>query len=316
MPTNTIVKIIHGSHLFGLNTDSSDRDYKGVFQASLEDIILDQDVKTIIESTSSNDSHNISTDVDIEFKELRTFIKDCLDCQPYALEMLFVTQEFVVESSSTWEFLQSNQDKLIGNDLRLFGSLAFGMSSKFVLRGEGLKELQRVIMWFELQGSQLKLRDVIGELPLSDYIFTDVYKHKLKNQSHPDEQRLCCLGMILQYNKSIKECLVTLHKRLNSNVSNSHDIVETDYKSYSHALRLLYELEELLTQRNLTLPIPKCDLLIKIKKREIELSIVQNLIFDELARIKKLPNNLSQPDVEFWDNWIVVHYSSQIVQPI
>ena len=39
----TIVKAIAGSKLFGLSTPSSDTDYKMVYQASLEDIVLKND---------------------------------------------------------------------------------------------------------------------------------------------------------------------------------------------------------------------------------------------------------------------------------
>jgi RNA repair pathway DNA polymerase beta family len=313
MPNQSIVKTIYGSHLFGLNTDSSDQDYKGVFQSSLSDIILGRDVKTINSSTSSFDQTNTSTDIDTEFKELRTFIGDCLDGQTYAIEMLFTPPSLILETSPIWQFIQANRVRLIPRDLKAFASYAFSHSAKYSLRGERLQELQRVIVWFELQDQKLRLRDVIDDLQLSDYTFTEIYKHKLKTQSHPDEQRLCCLGMIFQYNKSIAECTQILTKRLLNYGPNAlpKEAIEIDWKAYSHVSRLLSEWEQLLTESRLTFPIPSCEWILQVKKGTIPMEVVQDKIFEEFVRISKLPNKLPDADTQFWHNWLVAHYSQR-----
>lgn len=47
----TIVKTIAGSHLFGLNTENSDTDYKGIYLPSAEQILLSSYPETISQST-------------------------------------------------------------------------------------------------------------------------------------------------------------------------------------------------------------------------------------------------------------------------
>jgi RNA repair pathway DNA polymerase beta family len=316
MTKTTILKTIYGAHLFGLNTPNSDKDYKGIFQSSIEDIILCKDVKTINESTNSSLSKNSNQDVDIELKELRTFIADCLAGQTYALEMLFTPSEFILESSPTWDFVQSNRSRLVHNDLQPFVAYAFSQSSKYSLRGTRLLELERVIKWFQTQNPNVKLGTVVDRLEISDYTFTQVYKHKLKLQTHPDEERLCCLGMIFQYNKPIKECLPTLLKRLDQYGERSEinkDNGGVDWKAYSHAFRLVYEWEQLLTTGQLTFPTPHRDYVLGVKLGNYGVEETQDNLFEEFARISKIPNNLPEPDIEFWNNFLIETYTKGLI---
>jgi RNA repair pathway DNA polymerase beta family len=316
MSKTIILKTIYGSHLFGLDTPNSDKDYKGVFQSSIEDIILGKDVKTINESTNSNLSKNSNQDVDIELKELRTFIADCLAGQTYALEMLFTPAEFIIESSSIWDFIQVNRSKLVPNDLQPFAAYAFSQSSKYSLRGTRLLELERVIEWFQTQTPNVKLGTVVDKLEMSDYTFTQVYKHKLKLQTHPDEERLCCLGMIFQYNKPIKECLPTLLKRLGQYGQRSEinkDNGGVDWKAYSHAFRLMYEWEQLIETGQLTFPTPNRDYVLGVKLGKYGIEETQDNLFEEFARISKIPNNLPEPDIKFWNNFLIETYTKSLI---
>jgi RNA repair pathway DNA polymerase beta family len=316
MPNTPILKTIYGSHLFGLNTPDSDKDYKGIFQASIQDIILKRDVKTINQSTTSNASKNSNQDIDIELKELRTYIADCLAGQTYALEMLFTPPGFILESSPTWEFIVANRAKLVPNDLQPFIGYAFSQSSKYSLRGARLLELERVIKWFQAQESNIKLGSVIDRLEKSDYTFTQIYRHKLKLQSHPDEERLCCLGMIFQYNKPIKECLPTLLKRLDQYGSRSEtnkDNGGVDWKAYSHAFRLMYEWEQLLLTGELKFPTPNRDYILGVKLGKYGIEETQDNLFEEFARISKISNNLPEPDLEFWNNFLIEAYTKGLV---
>lgn len=314
MPLNSnqkpIVKAIAGSHLFGLNTPTSDVDYKGVFQESLENIILGTDSKNINITTNKSNNRNTVDDVDIELKELRTFIKDCMLGQTYACELLFTPKEFILETSTQWEFIQDNKSKLIPNNLAPFIGYAFGQSQKYSLRGVRLEELQRVIAWFEAQNRQLKLEDCYQTLQQNKYTYYEMYKHT-NNTILPDEARLNVLGMIFQLNKPVKECLPTLKKRLDQYGERSKlnmDNGGVDWKAYSHAFRLIYEWEQLLVEQQLTFPVPQKDFILSVKKGEMLFEELQDKLFDEFERVKKIPNNLPEPDRKFWNNWLINQY--------
>ncbi len=46
-----LFKTLFGSHLYGTDTEKSDKDYKGIFIAPLSEIILKKDRHVIYEST-------------------------------------------------------------------------------------------------------------------------------------------------------------------------------------------------------------------------------------------------------------------------
>lgn len=305
---DTIVKTIAGSHLFGLNTPKSDMDYKGVFKENLANIILGKDSKQFVSSTNKTESRNGQYDIDVEFKELRKFIKDCIAGQTYALEMLYCPQDKIIETSKIWEFIRENRHKLTANDLSPFIGYAFTQSQKYSLRGTRLKELERVYEWFKSQPRDLILFEVIDKLGLSEYTYREIYKHPTGNT----EKQLSCLGIILQENKYIKECLPTLEKRLKQYGERSKtnkENGEVDWKAYSHAFRLIYEWEQLLNEGRLSFPVPNKDYILSIKLGEIKFEEVQEKLFTEFERIKKIPNTLPKPDVKFWENYILSVYA-------
>ena len=106
-----IFKCNFGSTLFGTSTPASDKDYKGVYIAELSDIILKRDKHTIKYSTGNDQSRNTKDDIDIEYKELRTFLKEAMDGQTYALDMLFCNKENIVEQSYVWDMIIENRHK-------------------------------------------------------------------------------------------------------------------------------------------------------------------------------------------------------------
>lgn len=302
----TIVKTIAGSHLFGLNTPKSDLDYKGVFQESLHNIILGRDAKNINSSTNNSDTRNSSEDTDIELKELRTFIKDCIKGQTYAVEMLFCPEDKIIESSSTWDYIQENRHKLVPNDLSPFVGYCTSQAFKYGGRGIRLEELERVVAWFEQQPCKAKLLDCLPSLTLNEYTFI------LNNpKDRENDIKLSCLGLNFQLQKTIGECLPTLKKRLSQYGERSKlnkDNGGIDWKAYSHAFRLLYEWEQLLTEGKLTFPIPNRDFVLSVKAGQKPFDEIQDILFTEFDRINKIKNNLPEPDIQFWEDFVINQY--------
>lgn len=70
-----LAKFIHGSHLYKLNTETSDEDYKGIYLPELEDIILGNIKDTINLSTNKSNNKNSSDDIDYEVYSLHKWVK-------------------------------------------------------------------------------------------------------------------------------------------------------------------------------------------------------------------------------------------------
>lgn len=171
-----------GSHLYGLNTENSDLDFRGVYIPTLDDIILHKDkdeINTELEITQlESDGITLSQDssllpantrvstrkVDVKIFSLQKFIQLCSKADTNALDLLFSMESKDDKLEQWWyqedKFLSkhegeiycpfwvilNNKDKLINTDrLESPISYAFKQSVKYGLKGERLKVLQGIL---------------------------------------------------------------------------------------------------------------------------------------------------------------------------
>ena len=173
----------YGSHLYGLNTENSDLDFRGVYIPTLDDIILKKDKDEInteiilsdgIKSEYHSDNyydvyHNSNfipnkylinkKKVDVKIFSLQKFIQLCSKADTNALDLLFSID---TPADHTWQYkglvknvpeemkyplryIHENRNKLINTD-RLESPItyAFKQATKYGLKGERLKVLKLV----------------------------------------------------------------------------------------------------------------------------------------------------------------------------
>ena len=94
----TILKIISGSHLYGTNTENSDKDYMGICIPTKDYIVGMHKFEQLEERTnpSNSDKQNNKADNDYTCYSLPKFIKLAYDNNPNILEMLFVPEESII----------------------------------------------------------------------------------------------------------------------------------------------------------------------------------------------------------------------------
>src|SRR5690606_13028223 len=121
-----LFKAYHGSHLFGLNTEKSDFDYKGIVIPSKNEILTNTAPKTCynISIPKAKNEKNKAGDVDQEYFTLKGFLRLCAEGQTVAVEMLFTPKELWIESSPEWEFMVANRETLIHKNMGSFFNLA------------------------------------------------------------------------------------------------------------------------------------------------------------------------------------------------
>ncbi|MFB6373953.1 MAG: DNA polymerase beta superfamily protein, partial [Bradymonadaceae bacterium] len=145
-----------GSHLYGTDDDQSDYDLKGVFLADLDAILLDRDRDNVRGSTSGGDDvRNVPGDVDAEFIELRKFIRDALDGQTYAVEMLHAPPELTLRSTPLWEEVLEARDRLISRRVEPFVGYCRAQARKYGRKGDRLAAIERVLETLEAAGVAL-----------------------------------------------------------------------------------------------------------------------------------------------------------------
>ena len=100
-PKNLILKCIGGSHLYGLNTPSSDLDIRGIYLEDIADIL---NISGRQNGESSDDKQ------DIKFYSLGKFLKLAAECNPSIIELLWVPDEAILYKSPLYDELVSHRD--------------------------------------------------------------------------------------------------------------------------------------------------------------------------------------------------------------
>lgn len=314
-----LFKTIFGSHLYGTDTPNSDTDYKGIFKESLENIILKDDRETFHENTNSNGEgqKNSPHDIDVEFKELRRFLRDCLVGQTYALDLLFSTPDKWIIVSDEWKFIIAHREKLLSKNVQPYIEYCRQQAGKYGLKGSRLGELLRVIEFLKKFKSTMKLIDVLSEFQESEFAKVIQITSERKNSEKPiTETFLEVLGKKFEQQKMIKEILPALEKMNEMYGGRARLALENkgvDWKAVSHAFRCCYQLQELAKTKKITFPLLQAEKLKKIKIGAIPYCELQEelvtLMNDSIAAINS-SNLPEEPDKDFWDKYLVRIYSA------
>ena len=84
-----LFKCLGGSYLYGTNSESSDKDYKGVFLPNLNDLILGKAPKHYTSTTGSSVDRNTADDVDETYYSLQYFLELAAKGDTNAIDILF-----------------------------------------------------------------------------------------------------------------------------------------------------------------------------------------------------------------------------------
>jgi len=303
-----IVKTIYGSHLYGTNIETSDKDIKQIHKDSLENIILKRSMDNITSSTNAK-FRNTSDDVDFESKELRIFISQCLEGQTYAHDILFTPQDKILESSSIWNDIQKYKHKLVCKNIKPYVGYSEGMCRKYSDKGKKLQEL------IDLRDI-LQTKDISGTLGEAlenvEFNFIHIKKYNKFNSS----------SKVYDAMLEVADADYPLHRKLSEVMKSVNDKIDnygkraqlarvsngSDTKAFYHALRVCWQLEELLYYGFITFPSKRVSELRDIRENKYSREYIEKWLTDEIQRVLTLPNNLPEPDKDFWDEWILQTY--------
>jgi len=326
-----IYKGIFGSHLFGTAVPTSDQDFKQIHKDSLESIVLRKS-RDVFDKNTNNSGRNTSADIDFESKELRTFIRDALTGQTYTFDLLFTPKHQWIEFDSIWLKILKHREKLLTNNVMPFIGYVRNMSLTYSKKGEKLKVLKTITDAMQADGD---LRQSASEFfskhpELLELPYVRTYKKNLKSQG--DRNETVNYSGVISFEVDIETPTEVYFDVVKSSFPGNRKLGEVfnalsgqaqgygervnqamvdggiDLKAYYHALRITWELEEYLNSRKITLPSPNAAELLKIRRGEYSKEYVEEFITLEVERVLKIPNNLPNPDFEFWDDFIVSVY--------
>ena len=301
---HVLVKAVAGSHLFGLNTPKSDKDFKGVYIPTLEELLLGTVKDSINHSTNtSNNTKNDSSDVDTEFYSLAKFFRMLEEGQTVAFELLFTPVDKQLYANLIWTSIQKQAHKLVHKKVTAFLGYARQQADKYGLRGSRMGTLETVIKTVEDTGKLFtgRLEDIKETLDklteLQHVSFIDKYLD--------GRQYFTVCSKKFDMRSKLLDFHLSLTKYYNDYGARSRQAKENDgidWKALSHAVRVMYQGQELLDTGKMTLPLnPKHrEVLMKIKSGQLDyLSEVQPLIESEMLKLSvaemtsKLPESIN-----------------------
>ena len=315
----------YGSHLYGLDTPSSDLDFRGIYIPSINDIVLHKDQDEINKEVQIDNNK-----VDVKIFSLQKFIKLCSKADTNALDLLFslrtradhqwkyegLVHSVPQEMEYPVRFIYNNRDKLINtNKLESPITYAFKQATKYGLKGERLKVLEDILqLCKEYQSYDFQ------DIPLYEFIewadeaipWDDKHlKIDILDNKGKKEKYLFVCGVQHQFNLSLK----TFTERIEEKIDKEYTSERTksskdgnDWKALSHAIRVLVEVQELLETGDIKFPLKNKDFIKDIKLGRVERGIIDEYFNKNLSDIinQVQENKLNWGYNEnFWNEFIL-----------
>lgn len=321
----TIMKCEFGSHVYGTNIETSDRDYKGIFIPSAKDIILGRVKDTISQNTNNTNEKNSSDDIDIELFSLKRYLDLLAQGQTAALDMLFVPNNHLIETSDAWRVVQNNKDKLLHSGVNAFVGYCQAQASKYGIKGSRVASSKVITDFFERAASELghltrleEFWDEIVEVAASnDHMHVTTAPMRGGDPKSTVRMLEVCSKKV-QEHVTIKEAHA-IYKRTYDEYGHRARLAEKsegiDWKALCHAVRILNEAKELLEFHTITFPRPETDTLVKIRTGELSYKSVAAIIEEGMAELNILEAKsvLPQaPDFKWIETFVLNNYKREL----
>jgi len=283
-----------GSHLYGTNTENSDLDLKGIFLPSKEQCFLGNASKSLNYSSGNKDARNTQNDLDIQLWSLQYFLQLVQKGEINALDLLYSATypNMVLYGTPIMEIIFHNHDKLYNiKDCNAYFGYALGQAKKYGIKGSRLHKIKEVYkhtkylfkfnIFREEDKLSVALRHIIRNYYDKSYCFTKEIN---------DIESLVLCGKVHQGNIKISEFLNRL-ERIISGYGERAELARqnkgVDWKALSHAMRALFQMEELITTGKIQYPLSSAEVLLKIKNGDYDFNRIEELISYNLSKIKR-----------------------------
>lgn len=323
------METVFGSHLYGLNTPTSDKDYKGIFLPHPRDILLGKAPKTIDTSTGDKSSKNTVDDVDRQMYSLPKFISLACDGDTVALDMLHASDDKLIANSEIWQYIRANRWRFYTTELTgLFGYVR-KQAAKYGVKGSrlaALREVYDVLHTLEdtkygenkmiaKSANYVKVGEVSHLFPTNEFCrFTTDKTLKYGCQDFYE-----VLGRKFQSTITVAEMKKSVYKLWDEYGERARQAEANngiDWKALSHALRGGMQLIQIYKDGDIVYPLPDSAFLKLVKAGGVPFATVQEKLeeimgeVERLAAVSKYPKEV---DREFWNDFIERVYRDHVV---
>jgi hypothetical protein len=294
-----VVKMLFGSHLYGLNTPSSDKDYKGIVLPTKEQILFGQANFAMSESTGDDKSKNSSEDVDTEMFSLQKFIDLACKGETVAIDMLHAPKSAIIESSEIWDWLVENRHLFYTKNMKAYLGYVRKQAAKYGVKGSRLAVMEEAINVAK-ESIESVVHEVVGDileyLPIGEY-------SSIVETEHPSVGKqvfyeIC--GRKFQNTLKIPMFIDQLQKIYDSygeraKLAQRNEGI--DWKAISHALRAGYQLQYIYQDGEFSYPLPETQYLLDVKQGKLDFTTNVQLEIEALVdKVSRLADNSDYPN--------------------
>lgn len=287
-----LIRHVAGSRLFGTNLPTSDTDYKEIYIPSKDDILLGKTSMVGQSTTGSNSGKNTAEDTDTTRMSVQKYLHILTKGDMNALETLFSINnpeclEFV---DPLFMEIYGNRDKLVSK--AIYKSLGYLRSqcNRYVVRGERMEAVKDIVELLKDKPSGARLCDMYEEIveytkdrqfASIDILTDDVEYLNVCNRKNPIRCKISDAYHV--YNN--------LYLEYGERTKNAMSLGGSDLKGIAHAVRISYQMIELLKTGLITLPRPEAEYLKSIRLGNEDMAEVTKEIDRMVQEIEVLGDN-------------------------
>ncbi len=304
-PVRQLVRIKHGSHLYGTSTPASDTDYKGVHLPSGQAILLGRPENVInsgVTSKLAGTDKNSSDAVDSESYSLQKFFEMLAKGDTVATEILFAPQEFIVEADPLWPEIQEIGKTLLNRKCKGFVGYCRRQAAKYGIKGSRMAAVKKLVKLLEEALEEYSSQTRLETLFIQLAKLAEGEEH-LELVNIPTNQganlwHIRCCDRSMPMTATLHDTWKVYNlvwKNYGERARAAMDNEGIDWKAVSHAVRVAEQAIELLTQGRITFPRPNAPILLEIKQGQLPYSRVSNLLEELVAKVEEVSESSDLP---------------------
>lgn len=297
----TLVRVPHGSTLYGTTTPQSDQDFKSVHLPSGRNLILQRPEDVIDKSVVSKvGTKNDADAIDDQSFSLQKFFKMLADGDTVATEILFAEPVWADQSWSAIQRFAKRQ--LLNRKCKGFVGYCVRQAAKYGIKGSRMSAVKKLVdllnVQFQLHKGQ-KLAYIEDDLR---YLAAQQEHMSFENIPHPDGRacwHVVCCDRKMPMTASIVEAYNVFSKVWENYGERARAAMTNegiDWKAMSHAVRVARQAIELLDTGKITFPRPDAIQLLRIKRGELPYSEVSQMLETLVAEVHEASAKSKLPE--------------------
>ncbi len=300
-------KVIHGSKLYGLDSPSSDTDYKGIFLSPLEELILMRAAK--------NETYKVKED-NAEYENfcLQKFLQLCANGEDCVIAMLHAPKDKVLVDSEIYQYLRENRAKFYSKRLIGMAGYAKSMCIKYSLRADRMHDIERVIHALKMAqiAGVARIGQMWGSLPEGKYIEKGIEE----TNRTADKRYYSVCGKKVTPQVAVNyalEIFQTTHDKYGDRVKIAKSLGNADYKAISHSFRVGFQLKSIYLNGGFEYPLVETEFIKKVKYGELNyldnnLDVRLNELITEVEELSKNSSYPEKVDQKWLDSLVLSQY--------